>query len=70
MKFIIAASLAAALAALAYVVCGHFAQSVGLSTGFSPGEMEAIPYVVFILAFFGIYKSMNQPKPSDQMSHV
>ena len=44
---------ATALAALSYVVCGHFANdSRGIGVGFSLGELRVIPWIVFIITYW------------------
>ena len=54
MKYVVAVVAATALAALSYVVCGHFANDAakGIGTGFSAGELRIIPWIVFVLAFW------------------
>lgn len=47
---------AVALAALSYVACGYFANDAAksITTGFSQGELNIIPGIVFVFAYFGL----------------
>lgn len=51
--------VAAAIAAFSSVAVGYFANdpAKGITTGFSQGELQIIPFVVFILVFFSMRKS-------------
>jgi hypothetical protein len=57
-------TVAAALGALSYVICSHFSnQAMGVSTGFSAGELKVIPFIVSALAFWRL--SGADAKPSE-----
>lgn len=62
--------IATALAALSYVVCGYFVNdpAKGISTGFSPGELKVIPWIVFIIVFLAISKGGTRAKPTEPQS--
>ena len=58
MRYFIALTAAAALAALSSVVCGYFDNDAakGISTGFSQGELRIIPWIVFTITLVSISK--------------
>jgi hypothetical protein len=57
MNWFVQISIATAIAALSYEVCGYFSNAaMGVTTGFSEGELKLIPCIVFVIAYSGLSK--------------
>lgn len=58
MIYALTSCAAVALAALSSVACGYFANDAekGIGTGFSPGELKYIPWIVFSISWLSCLK--------------
>jgi len=67
MRYVIALTVATALAALSSVVCSYFANNAakGIGTGFLQGELKIIPWIVFIITLVSISKGGTQARPTE-----